>query len=79
MNASIGNQVLPESAPTSGEWRELASRSSDGISVDLYWLPDGDEVRVHVSDERTGDEFVLEPPKQSALAAFYHPYALREP
>jgi hypothetical protein len=79
MNASIGNQVLPESALTSREWRELASRSSDGISVDLYWLPDEDEVRVHVSDERTGDEFVLEPPKQSALAAFYHPYALREP
>lgn len=79
MTTSIDNQLIPEPASAGGSWRELASRNSDGFSVDLYWLPDGDEVRVHVSDERTGEEFVLEPPKQSALAAFYHPYALREP
>jgi hypothetical protein len=79
MNASIRKQVLREPTAARRAWRELASRNSDGISVDLYWLPDRDEVRVHVSDERTGEGFVLEPPKQSALAAFYHPYALKRP
>jgi hypothetical protein len=31
-----------------------------------------------VTDEMTGEEFVLEPTRQWALAAFYHHYALRE-
>lgn len=79
MTTSIENQVLPEPAAAGGGWRELASRSSDGISVSLYWCPQRDEVRVHVRDERTGEEFILEPPKQSVLDAFFHPYALREP
>jgi hypothetical protein len=59
-------------------WRQLASRSTGGISVGLYWSPDGDEVFVHVSDEQTGERFVLEPPRDAALTAFYHPYALRQ-
>jgi hypothetical protein len=59
-------------------WRELASRRSGGITVGLYWRPQGDEVVVRVSDELTGESFVLEPPKSAALTAFYHPYALRE-
>jgi hypothetical protein len=58
-------------------WRELASRHSAGITVSLYWQPDVDEVFVQVSDEQTGEIFVLEPPKSAALAAFHHPYALR--
>jgi hypothetical protein len=36
-----------------------------------------DEIFVHVNDQLTGESFELEPPKDSALAAFYHPYALR--
>jgi hypothetical protein len=62
-----------------GAWRELASRHTGGITVDLYWQPEGDEIFVEVSDELTGENFVLEAPKDSALAAFYHPYALRPP
>jgi hypothetical protein len=62
----------------SSTWRELASRRSGGITVGLYWRPLGDEVSVHVSDEATGESFVLEPPKGAALAAFYHPYAHKE-
>jgi hypothetical protein len=58
-------------------WRELASRHSAGITVSLYWQPDADEVFVQVTDEQTGEIFVLEPPKSAALSAFYHPYALR--
>jgi hypothetical protein len=57
-------------------WRELASRRSAGITVGLYWQPEGDEVFVEVTDEQTGETFVLDPPKNAALSAFYHPYAL---
>ncbi len=49
---------------------------SAGITVGLYWQPDGDEIFVEVTDEQTGEIFVLEPPKSDALPAFYHPYAL---
>jgi hypothetical protein len=61
----------------SGPWRELASRRSAGITVGLYWRPDGDEISVQGSDELTGESFVVEPPKNAALAAFYHPYGFR--
>jgi hypothetical protein len=59
-------------------WRELASRRSGGISVGLYWHPQADTVCVHVRDELTEEEFVLEPPRASALVAFYHPYGVME-
>ena len=62
-----------------GAWRELASRHSGGITVDLYWQQESEQVFVGVSDELTGESFVLEAPKDAALAAFYHPYALRPP
>jgi hypothetical protein len=51
--------------------------SAIGITVGLYWHPDGDEISVQVSDELTGENFVVEPPKNAALAAFYHPYGFR--
>jgi hypothetical protein len=60
-------------------WRELASRRTGGITVGLYWRPPGDEIFVHVTDDATGESFVLEPPKSAALAAYYHPYAHRAP
>jgi hypothetical protein len=69
----------PESRPRSDAWRELASRQADGISVQLYWRPRRDDVIVRVSDGKTGDEFTIEPPRRSALAAFYHPYSMKEP
>ena len=59
-------------------WRELAHHEGGGISVRLVWHPPTDQVLVEVSDELTGEEFVLEPPKALALAAFDHPYALRQ-
>jgi hypothetical protein len=80
MNLLIENHKR-EAAAAGGApsaWRELASRRSSGITVGLYWRPLGDEVFVHVSDDLTGESFVLEPPKSAALAAFYHPYAHRE-
>jgi hypothetical protein len=71
----------PEGPTVSGapkSWRELASRRSGGIAVGLYWRPQGDEILVQVTDELTGESFVLEPPRSAALSAFYHPYALRD-
>jgi hypothetical protein len=56
-------------------FRELACRESDGIAVRLYWDSLENEVYVTVSDIRGGEDFVLNPPKQDALSAFYHPYA----
>ena len=59
-------------------WRELASRQSGGIFVGLYWRPRGNGIFVYVKDEHTGESFVLEPPRDAALASFYHPYATGE-
>jgi hypothetical protein len=73
MNVPTDNWV--EESPIA--WRELATRRSGSISVQLLWRPQGNEIHVRVNDEMTGEEFVLEPPRQSALAAFYHPYALK--
>jgi hypothetical protein len=80
MNLSLENRDL-DGANGGGvpdDWRELASRRSGGITVGLYWHPQGDEIFVQVSEELTGESFVVEPPKSAALVAFYHPYALRE-
>lgn len=56
-------------------YRELAHRESDGISVRLWWSSIDDEIFVHVTNERDGVDFVLNPPKRDALFAFHHPYA----
>jgi hypothetical protein len=59
-------------------WRELATRQSGSISVQLLWRPQGNEIHVRVNDEMTGEEFVLAPPRQSALAAFLPPVRPQE-
>jgi hypothetical protein len=69
-------ETTTSSRRTPHPWRELASRRTGGITVGLYWQPDGDEVFVEVTDQQTGETFVLEPPKSAALSAFYHPYAI---
>ena len=54
---------------------ELAHRMAHGIEVALLWSPDSDTVVVAVNDESTGEAFALEPPRNRALDAFYHPFA----
>jgi hypothetical protein len=76
LTKDVGTRATPASDHSA--LRELASRRSGGVSVGLYWRPQGDEIVVRVGDELTGENFVLEPPKQAALDAFYHPYALRD-
>jgi hypothetical protein len=56
--------------------RELDSRISDGIGVQLLWYPDDGHVSVTVSDFETGEAFELEVlDRGRALDAFRHPYA----
>jgi hypothetical protein len=56
-------------------YRVLAQRESGGLSVRLFWSARDDELFVHVQDEQTGDDFVLNPHKSQALFAYHHPYA----
>jgi hypothetical protein len=56
--------------------RELDSRESDGLHVQLLWHPLDDHVSVAVNDSKTGEEFELEVrPGHRALDVFHHPYA----
>jgi hypothetical protein len=57
------------------DWRELASRESDGLEVSLLWNPASDAVKVAVADSRLDHDFELHVPGADALAAFYHPFA----
>ncbi len=57
------------------DWKELASRGTDGLAVALLWSKATDRVRVTVADERFDEEFDLDVPGAHALAAFYHPFA----
>ena len=58
------------------EPRELDSRTSDGIQVQLLWHPRENRVSVAVSDTKTREAFELEVRHgQRALDVFRHPYA----
>jgi hypothetical protein len=59
----------------SNDWKELASRGTDGLAVSLLWSKATDRVRVTVADERLDEEFDLDVPGAHALAAFRHPFA----
>jgi hypothetical protein len=56
-------------------WEELASRTSSGLEVTLLWQRDRKDVNVRVIDARTEEAFELTVAGESALEAFYHPYA----
>lgn len=56
-------------------WEELASRTSSGLEVTLLWQRDRKDVNVRVIDSRTEEAFELTVAGESALEAFYHPYA----
>ena len=58
---------------------ELAKRIHDGIVVRLVWDALRDRVIVRYRDERTGDAFSADVPKDQALVAFRHPNAYRPP
>jgi len=64
----------PFSTDTS-QWKELATRESDGLTVSLFWSPDTGAVKVTVADSRLDHDFELNVRGADALAAFYHPFA----
>jgi len=56
--------------------RELDSRTTDGIQVQLLWYPHDGHVSVAVSDSKTAKTFELEVrDRDHALDVFHHPYA----
>jgi hypothetical protein len=58
------------------EPRELDSRTSDGIHVQLLWQPLDGHVSVAVNDTKTGEAFELDVRHgQDALDVYHHPYA----
>ena len=57
------------------QWKELATRVSDGLTVSLLWDPTTDAVKVIVGDSRLDHDFELHVRGADALAAFYHPFA----
>jgi hypothetical protein len=62
-------------ATVTRDWRELASRTGDGVDVALWWSKSTGRVKVTVDDARYDDRFELEVHSAEALAAFYHPFA----
>ena len=63
-------------ADTLTSMRELHSRVNDGIHVRLLWCQQEDRVVVAVDDDRTGEKFSVEVPRNStALEVFNHPFA----
>ena len=72
MNASQTTSATPAA---NSDWRELASRDTDGLEISLLWSKSADRVKVIVADSRLEDEFQLDVAGADALAAFYHPFA----
>jgi hypothetical protein len=60
----------------------LADRGSGGINVRLFWddaaTPDADIV-LEYEDSGEGVAYVIRPPRERALDAFYHPNAYVTP
>jgi len=55
---------------------ELADRAGDGFAITLNWDRDGDgSLWVSVFHEDTGETFVVDAPRDSALDVFYHPFS----
>jgi hypothetical protein len=58
--------------------RELDSRISDAIHVQLLWYPHDGHISVAVTDSKTGEMFELEVRHDHRpLDVFHHPYAYR--
>jgi len=56
-------------------YRELTHRVNEGVEVILFWQTLTDELKITVSDERSGAYFELGATPDEALDVFNHPYA----
>jgi hypothetical protein len=57
--------------------RELAQRTTNGVSVSLFWETVGNTLSLEVYDEAADEFFQLDVPKDRAMDAFHHPYVYR--
>ena len=55
--------------------RELARRASGGLEIALYWSPSDDGTTIEIRQPATGELLVFRVAQESALDAFYHPFA----
>jgi hypothetical protein len=67
--------TLNPATVTIADWRELASRTGDGLEISLLWSPSNDSVKVTVLDGRLGESFDLHVLGADALSAYKHPFA----
>jgi hypothetical protein len=75
-DAPEGANMVSAKPPAPDVPRELDSRTTDGIEVQLLWHPLDGHVSVAVNDSKTGEVFELEVrPGQRALDVYNHPYA----
>ena len=58
--------------------RELAYRMTDGVEVTLLWSEHDGRLTVTIFDDRTGEFFEVEAPREKALDVFYHPFSYAE-
>jgi len=57
------------------DWRELATREADGLTVSLLWSKATDRVKVTIDDATPDEEIHINVAGPHALDAFYHPFA----
>src|SRR5262245_61828302 len=62
-------------APLTARAHELAQRRSGTDEVLLLWYPEGERLELSVCDVETGAGIWLDVEPDSAIDAFYHPYA----
>jgi hypothetical protein len=72
MNTSDTTQITP--GPP-GDWKELASRESNGLVTSLFWSSESGDVKVVVLDLFHHDVFELDVDPAEALDAYRHPFA----
>ncbi len=72
MNTSHATQITPG---TPGDWKELASRESNGVATYLFWSSESGDVKVIVLDLFNDDEFEFGVDPGVALDAYNHPFA----
>ena len=51
---------------------------TDGVEVTLLWSEHDGRLTVTIFDDRTGEFFEVEAPREKALDVFYHPFSYAE-
>lgn len=59
---------------TNHRLRELATRTSNDITVELLWDPGQTDVLLRVCDARSGNAWELPVAGAEALVAYHHPF-----